>query len=147
VPILLVAPISASRTVKPSILFVPPIISFAHFCFKLVFLPPTGLRHFIRPHLLNILPTKTLQFSTQHFILFGTMPNYEHLCIFGCKCYPNLSAATAHKLAPRSAMCVFLGYSAHHKGYRCLDLSSNRIIISRHIVFDESSFPFAEQHT
>jgi hypothetical protein len=95
---------------------------------------------------LNILPTKTLQFSTPDLALFGTQPTYEHLRVFECKCYPDLSATAAHKLAPRSSLCVFLGYSAHHKGYRCLDLSSNRIIISRHSVFDETSFPFAEHH-
>ena len=68
-------------------------------------------------YLLNILPTKTLDFSTLHFALHGTLPSYEHLCVFGSKCYPNLSATAAHKLAPWSVMCVFLGYSLHHKGY------------------------------
>jgi len=57
--------------------------------------------------LLNILPTKTLQFSTPHFALFAKLPTYDHLRVFGCKCYPNLSATAPHKLAPRSALCVF----------------------------------------
>ena len=57
-----------------------------------------------------------------------------------------MSATAPHKLAPLSVLCVFLGYSAHHKGYRCLDLSSNRVIISRHVIFDETAFPFAERH-
>src|SRR5438105_7762040 len=35
------------------------------------------------------------------------------------------------------------GYSSDHKGYCCLDLSTNRIIVSRHVVFDEASFPHA----
>ena len=96
--------------------------------------------------LLNILPTKTLEFSTPHLALFGKPPTYDHLRVFGCKCYPNMSATAIHKLAPRSVLCVFLGYSAHHKGYRCLDLSSNRVIISRHVIFDETAFPFAEHH-
>jgi hypothetical protein len=56
-----------------------------------------------------------------------------------------MSATAAHKLAPRSSFCVLLGYSENHKGYRCLDLASNRLIISRHVIFDESSFPFAEK--
>jgi len=95
--------------------------------------------------LLNILPTKTLDFSTPHFALLSSAPSYDHLRVFGCKCYPNLSATAPHKLAPRSALCIFLGYSAHHKGYRCLDPITNIIIISRHVIFDETNFPFAEQ--
>jgi hypothetical protein len=94
-------------------------------------------------HVLNLLPTKTLQFSTPHLALFGTSPQYDHLRVFGCTCYPNLSATTAHKLAPRSSLCTFLGYSPNHKGYRCLDLQTNRVILSRHVVFDEHSFPFS----
>ena len=95
-------------------------------------------------HLLNLLPTKTLSMATPHMALYGSPPSYDHLCVFGCQCYPNMIATASHKLAPRSLPCVFLGYSAHHKGYRCLDTSSNRVIISRHVVFDESVFPFAE---
>lgn len=36
-----------------------------------------------------------------------------------------------------------MGYSEKHKGYRCLHQSTGCIYISRHVVFDENSFPFA----
>ena len=95
-------------------------------------------------YLLNRHPTKTLASATPFFVLFKTQPSYDHLRVFGCRCYPNLSSTTAHKLAPRSVACVFLGYPSEHKGYHCLDLSTNRIIISRHVIFSETSFPFSE---
>ena len=98
-------------------------------------------------YLLNRHPTKTLAFGTPHFSLFGSHPTYAHLRVFGCACYPNMSATAPNKLAPRSTLCVFLGYSSNHKGYRCLDLSSNRILTSRHVVFDEASFPLAGSRT
>jgi hypothetical protein len=63
--------------------------------------------------------------------------------VFGCACYPNLSAKAAHKLAPQSTKCIFLGYSTDHKGYQCLDLTTNNIIVSGHIVFYEVDFPFS----
>jgi hypothetical protein len=34
-------------------------------------------------------------------------------------------------------------YPSSHKGYRCFDLTTKRIIISRHVVFDETQFPFS----
>jgi hypothetical protein len=94
-------------------------------------------------HLLNRLPSKAVSHPTPYFALYGTAPTYDHLRVFGCACYPNTSATAPHKLSPRSTRCLFLGYSFDHKGYRCLDLASHRIIISRHVVFDEDVFPLA----
>jgi hypothetical protein len=76
-------------------------------------------------YLLNLCPTKTLAFATPHFTLFGVHPDLSHLRVFRCKCYPNLSATTPNKLAPRSTVCVFLGYPSRHKGYHCLDLATD----------------------
>jgi hypothetical protein len=92
---------------------------------------------------LNRLPTKAVAHPTPYFALFGIHPSYDHLRVFGCACYPNLASTTPHKLAPRSTRCVFLGYSPDHKGYQCLDLTSHRVLISRHIVFDELDFSFS----
>jgi hypothetical protein len=94
-------------------------------------------------NMLNRLPTKVISMTSPYFALHGVAPSYEHLRVFGCACNPNLFAKAAHKLAPRSTRCIFLGYSADHKGYRCLDLTTNNIIVSRHTVFDEADFPFS----
>jgi hypothetical protein len=94
-------------------------------------------------YILNLLSTKVISAPTPYFTLFDTTPSYSHLRVFGCACYPNTSATAHHKLASRSRRCVFLGYSSDHKGYQCFDLTMNHVLISRHVVFDESSFPFA----
>ena len=98
-------------------------------------------------YLLNRLPSAACPAPTPHHALFGTPPRYDHLRVFGCACYPNTTATAPHKLAPRSTLCVFLGYSPDHKGYRCYDLTSRRILISRHVVFDEFVFLFSTTTT
>jgi hypothetical protein len=93
------------------------------------------------------MPTKAISTPFPHFALFGTTLSYAHLRVFGCACYLNTSPTVPHKLAPRSYRCVFLGYSSEHKAYQCLDLSTNRLLVSRHVVFNKSSFPFASSST
>jgi hypothetical protein len=39
-----------------------------------------------------------------------------------------------------------LGYSDLHKGYKCLDIPSGQIYISRDAIFDEDIFPFSKLH-
>lgn len=94
-------------------------------------------------YLQNLRPSTAIANSVPYELLFRQSLSYDHLQVLGCLCYPNLSTTAPHKLAPRSAACMFLGYPSSHKGYRCLDIASRRVIISRHIVFDETSFPFS----
>ena len=74
--------------------------------------------------------------------LFQPPPNFFKLRVFGCLCYPWLRLYTSHKLDSRSRPCAFLGYSLTQSAYICYDMSSQKIYVSRHVVFVESTFPF-----
>lgn len=98
-------------------------------------------------HTLNMLPYSSIQNQIPYIKLFNKKPSYNHLKVFGCLCFPNINHSNLHKLSPRSTPCLFLGYPSLHRGYRCLDLQTKKIIISRHVVFDETVFPSAVSGT
>uniref|UniRef100_A0A0A9BDA3 Uncharacterized protein n=1 Tax=Arundo donax TaxID=35708 RepID=A0A0A9BDA3_ARUDO len=95
-------------------------------------------------HLVNRRPCTPRNNATPFSLLFGAEPDYSHLRVFGCLCYPNTTATTPHKLAPRSVPCIFLGYPDNTKGYKCYNPATRRVLTSRHVVFDEMSFPFRQ---
>ncbi|KAI9162012.1 hypothetical protein LWI28_022900 [Acer negundo] len=94
-------------------------------------------------YLINRMPTKVLSHKSPCSLLFNKIPNYGKLCVFGCLCYLWLRPYTSHKLQPRSRPCVFVGYSNEHNAYLCLDQSTSRVFVSRHVVFVEHNFPFS----
>lgn len=98
-------------------------------------------------YLINRTPTKILNLDTPFERLFHKQPDYSVLRIFGCVCWPNLRPYNSHKLQFRSKQCVFLGYSSLHKGFKCLDVSTGRVYVSRDVTFDENFFPFASLHS
>lgn len=95
-------------------------------------------------HLHNILPSETLQFKSPYEQLLGKPPSYTHLRVFGCSCFPNITATVSHKLENRSIHCIFLGYPDTYKGFRCYNPKTGKVIISRHVLFDEHQFPFLQ---
>ncbi|KAD6454414.1 hypothetical protein E3N88_09120 [Mikania micrantha] len=104
--------------------------------------PPTFWHHALQmaTYLLNILPSKIKGHQTPTYLLYHKRPTYTHLRTFGCLCYPLISSNTINKLHNRSSPCVFLGYPSNHRGYKCYDLSSHKLFISRHVLFDEQAY-------
>jgi hypothetical protein len=63
------------------------------------------------------------------------------ICVSSATCVTLTLPSPRPTNSPLSPPGVFLGYSSDHKDYRCLDLYTNRLIVSRHVVFDEDNFP------
>jgi hypothetical protein len=61
-------------------------------------------------------------------------------------CWPNLRSYNTHKLEFRSKQCALIAYNTHHKGYKCLDISTGRVYTSHDVVFDKYVFPFFKLH-
>ncbi|CAN0840831.1 Retrovirus-related Pol polyprotein from transposon TNT 1-94 [Linum grandiflorum] len=88
-------------------------------------------------YLINRQVTHVLNGISPFYALFGKQPDYSWLKVFGCTCYVFLPTKERHKLDPKVAKCVFVGYSDRHKGYLCYDIISRRLRISCHVVFLE----------
>ena len=91
----------------------------------------------------DLLPSTALPDNKSPFqLLHNSAPVYTALRVFGCKCFPSLRPYMQNKLDPKSLAWVFLDYNKKYKGYRCFYPPTGRVFISRHVLFDENSFPF-----
>ncbi|KAJ0857667.1 putative RNA-directed DNA polymerase [Helianthus annuus] len=93
-------------------------------------------------YLINRLPSRVSSNKSPFEHIFKRRPDYSFLRVFGCQCFPYLRPYNNHKIEFRSTPCIFLGYSPVHHGYRCLDLTTERVYIARHVRFNEHVFPY-----
>lgn len=136
------APILLLRMGKLSASSARSMIACALFCSMPTCPDPTGLKPCPRP--LKALSCQQRSHPVSTLVMRPLA--YEHLRVFACLCFPNQASTAPHKLAARSTPCILLGYPTDDHGYRCLDLHSRRVITSRHVIFDETRFPFLTEH-
>lgn len=93
-------------------------------------------------YLINRIPTPILDNKSPYEGLYKKKPNYSYIRVFGSLCYASTLEKTRDKFTPRAIPHVFIGYSPGVKGYKILNLQTNKISISRNVQFHEHVFPF-----
>ena len=73
---------------------------------------------------------------------YGHKPNISHLRVFGCAAYSHAPSTERRKLDKKAQRMCFIGYSKNPKGYRLIDLSTDKVVTKRDAVFNETDFRF-----
>lgn len=81
---------------------------------------------------------RTILHKTPYELRFGRRPKVSHLRVFGCKCFV-LKSGNLDKFESRSLDGIFLGYATHSRAYRVYVLSTNKIVETCEVTFDEAS--------
>lgn len=92
--------------------------------------------------LVNRMPLRSINNHTPYFELYNTTPDLSLLKVFGCLCFISTNVAHRTKFDQRAIPGVFIGYPVNTKGYKVLDLTTKKIVISRDVVFHEKHFPY-----
>jgi len=87
--------------------------------------------------LINTIPSSHSSGLSPFKKLHGYVPDYSSFRVFGCTCFVLHPHLECIKLSSRSAICVFLGYGKGKKGYRYYDPITQKLYVSRHVVFLE----------
>ena len=90
-------------------------------------------------YLRNISPTHALNNKTPYEMWHGHVPLVRHLKVFGSTYYALILKEQRNKLGATCQKCIFLGYSNTSTAYRLYYEVNHKFIISRDVVFLESS--------
>ena len=61
--------------------------------------------------------------------------------VFGCLAMASNPTRTTNKFSSQGIPCIFLGYPSSQKGYKLLNLYTQKIFVSRDVSFHEHIFP------
>jgi Reverse transcriptase (RNA-dependent DNA polymerase)/gag-polypeptide of LTR copia-type/Integrase core domain/GAG-pre-integrase domain len=91
----------------------------------------------------NRSPHSAINFHTPYSKWEKKIPNLAGLRIFGCRATVHVPDANRKKLDAKSDVGVFVGYDQEPECYRIWVPAKYKIVISRDVLFDESSFSSA----
>lgn len=88
-------------------------------------------------YLLNRSPTRSVDEQTPYEAWHKKKPAVHHLCTFRCVAHVKRVGPGIDKLADRSTPMIFLGYAEGAKAYRVFDPATNKMHVTRDVVFEE----------
>lgn len=89
-------------------------------------------------YLINRIATRVVKDCTPYEVFHGRKPNISHLKIFGCIGYAKIDGTFLKKLDNRSRVLVHFGTEPGSKAYRLFDPQTQRVVVSRDVIFNES---------
>jgi len=87
-------------------------------------------------YLINRSPSIALNKKTPIEVWSGSPADYSQLRVFGCTAYAHVDNG---KLEPRAVKCIFLGYKSGVKGFKLWNPETQKVVISRNVIFNESA--------
>lgn len=97
-------------------------------------------------HILNICPHPHDNSVTPHEVLQGLKPHISYLRVFGCDAYAHIDDSQRTKNEAKAKKYIMIGYSGTQKGYKLYDENLNKIIVRRHVDFNENGFSNCTEH-
>jgi hypothetical protein len=67
-------------------------------------------------------------------------PDLKYLRVFGCNAYYHTPSEKRKKLDPKGKKGVFIGFSEEVLGWKVLDITTMKVVVSKDVVFDEQQF-------
>lgn len=95
-----------------------------------------AVKHSTNP--INRVYTRVLGDTTPYEKLYKRKPNLENVRIFGCLVYAKVEPVNMKKLDRRSRPLVHLGSEPGTKAYRLFNPTTQKIIVSRDVIFNEA---------
>jgi len=95
-------------------------------------------------NIMNMTPTAAVHGMTPEEKCSGRKLDLSHLKMFGCIAYIHVPDELWTKLDSKVEKCVFIGYSLEQKGYKCYNLVTHEMKVSRDVVFDEMNNWYAD---
>ena len=72
------------------------------------------------------------------------LTDVTHFRIFGSKAWARIPTKKRKALQPQRQECIFVGYSEDSKGYKLINLSTNKYFIERFVQFEEEPLAAVE---
>ncbi|KAK1691745.1 hypothetical protein QYE76_008442 [Lolium multiflorum] len=88
-------------------------------------------------YLLNRAPTRSMVGGTPYEAWYGRKLSVDHLRTFGCVAHVKTVSGHKRSLAGRSTPMIMTGYEEGSKAYRLCNPSTNKVVVTCDVVFEE----------